>query len=92
MLYRVIKQFNDLSGIKMPGESIELDNDRAAKLRKNRLIGGLYTEKIEKVEEKVNEEVVKETDEETAEDVAEEKVEETAEEVVEEKEIKKKVK
>lgn len=41
MKYTVIKPFHDISGFKIPGESIELDNNRAAKLRYNGLIGGL---------------------------------------------------
>ncbi len=40
MKYIVIKPFRDISGFKMPGESIELDDTRAAKLRIMGLIGG----------------------------------------------------
>ena len=39
MLYTVVRSFNDLNVAKLPGEPIELDNDRAAKLRKLGLIG-----------------------------------------------------
>lgn len=42
MKYIVIKQFNDLTGFKLPGESIELDDVRAAKLRAQGLIGGVW--------------------------------------------------
>lgn len=48
MRYVVIKPFQDISGFKMPGEFIELTNDRAAKLRVNGLIGGEYKKSIEK--------------------------------------------
>lgn len=44
MKYIVIKPFQDITGFKLPGEPIELDNDRAAKLRTNGLIGGKYEE------------------------------------------------
>ena len=47
MKYIVIKPFQDISGFKMPGESIELDTSRAAKLRVNGLIGGEFKSPIE---------------------------------------------
>ena len=42
MRYLVIKPFRDISGFKMPGDYIELSDDRAAKLRASGLIGGTY--------------------------------------------------
>jgi len=43
MKYIVIKAFNDgLTGFKAVGSSIELDDWRAAKLRRMGLIGGRY--------------------------------------------------
>lgn len=42
MKYLVIKPFRDISGFKMPGDHIELSDDRAAKLRAIGLIGGTY--------------------------------------------------
>lgn len=41
MKYIVIKPFRDISGFKSPGETIELDDNRAAKLRSQGLIGGV---------------------------------------------------
>ena len=47
MKYIVIKAFNDgLTGFKAVGSSIELDDWRAAKLRRMGLIGGRYEEPI----------------------------------------------
>lgn len=47
MKYVVIKAFNDgLTGFKDVGSSIELDDWRAAKLRRMGLIGGRYEEPI----------------------------------------------
>ena len=48
MKYIVIKAFNDgLTGFKAVGSSIELDDWRAAKLRRMGLIGGRYEEPIQ---------------------------------------------
>ena len=48
MKYIVIKAFNDgLTGFKDVGSSIELDDWRAAKLRRMGLIGGRYEEPIQ---------------------------------------------
>ena len=47
MKYIVIKAFNDdLTGFKAVGSSIELDDWRAARLRRMGLIGGRYEEPI----------------------------------------------
>ena len=48
MKYIVIKPFNDITGFKIPGEFIELDDVRASKLRVHGLIGGEYKGNIEK--------------------------------------------
>ena len=42
MQYIVIKPFNDITGFRIAGEPIELDDARAAKLRVMGLIGGRY--------------------------------------------------
>jgi len=48
MKYIVIKAFNDgLTGFKAVGSSIELDDWRAARLRRMGLIGGRYEEPIQ---------------------------------------------
>jgi hypothetical protein len=48
MKYIVIKAFNDgLTGFKAVGSSIELDDWRAAKLRRMGLIGGRYEQPIQ---------------------------------------------
>ena len=44
MKYTVIKPFQDITGFKMPGDYIELSDNRAAKLRANGLIGGTHRE------------------------------------------------
>lgn len=51
MKYIVIKPFNDISGFKSPGESIELSDNRAAKLRSHGLIGGKYIEPIVEIKQ-----------------------------------------
>ena len=58
MKYVVLKAFNDITGFKKPGDTIELDDNRASKLRKNGLIGAVKVkeaEKVEKVEKAVRE-------------------------------------
>lgn len=47
MQYTVIKPFQDISGYKEIGSSIELDDWRAAKLRRMGLIGGRYEQPIQ---------------------------------------------
>lgn len=63
MKYIVIKAFNDgLTGFKDVGSSIELDNWRAAKLRRMGLIGGRYEQPIQTaviVEPEIREAVIK---------------------------------
>lgn len=39
MKYLVIKTFNDCGTVRVPGDTIELDDTRAAKLRRYGLIG-----------------------------------------------------
>lgn len=66
--YVVIKHFNDITGFKIPGESIELDDARAAKLRAQGLIGGVWKdepkpseptlEELEKPKEEIHPEKV----------------------------------
>ncbi|HRC81347.1 MAG TPA: hypothetical protein PLF27_08165 [Sedimentibacter sp.] len=68
MKYVVIKPFNDITGFKIPGESIELDDARAAKLRAQGLIGGVWKdepkpseptlEELEKLKEEIHPEKV----------------------------------
>jgi len=63
MKYIVIKAFNDgLTGFKAVGSSIELDDWRAAKLRRMGLIGGRYEQPIQTAvihEPEIREAVVK---------------------------------
>jgi len=63
MKYIVIKAFNDgLTGFKAVGSSIELDDWRAARLRRMGLIGGRYEEPIQTAvihEPEIREAVVK---------------------------------
>ena len=63
MKYTVIKAFNDgLTGFKAVGSSIELDDWRAAKLRRMGLIGGRYEQPIQTaviVEPEIREAVIK---------------------------------
>ncbi len=47
MQYVVIKPFRDITGFKRVGDPIELDNHRAAKLRRMGLIGGRYQPSIQ---------------------------------------------
>ncbi len=48
MKYKVIRAFNDgLTGFKQVGDPVELDDWRAAKLRRMGLIGGRYEEPIQ---------------------------------------------
>ena len=46
MKYTVIKPFQDLTGFKQAGDPVELDDWRAAKLRRMGLIGGRYEEPV----------------------------------------------
>lgn len=46
MKYTVIKPFQDLTGFKQAGDPVELDDWRAAKLRRMGLIGGRYEKPI----------------------------------------------
>lgn len=51
--YIVIKTFQSIEGVKIPGETIELDDARAAKLRSRGLIGGAFKEpEIKQTEDK----------------------------------------
>ena len=63
MKYIVIKAFNDgLTGFKDVGSPIELDDWRAAKLRRMGLIGGRYEQPIQTaviVEPEIREAVIK---------------------------------
>jgi len=63
MKYIVIKAFNDgLTGFKDVGSSIELDDWRAARLRRMGLIGGRYEQPIQTaviVEPEIREAVIK---------------------------------
>ncbi len=63
MKYIVIKAFNDgLTGFKAVGSSIELDDWRAARLRRMGLIGGRYEQPIQTAvvdEPEIREAVVK---------------------------------
>jgi len=63
MKYIVIKAFNDgLTGFKDVGSPIELDDWRAARLRRMGLIGGRYEEPIQTaviVEPEIREAVIK---------------------------------
>ena len=47
MKYTVIKPFQDLTGFKQVGDPVELDDWRAAKLRRMGLIGGRYEQPIQ---------------------------------------------
>ena len=62
MKYIVIKPFQDITGFKKIGDTIELDDNRASKLRKHGLIGTI----VKKVEPIKNaepvEKAVKETE------------------------------
>lgn len=42
MLYVTTRPFKDITGFKEVGEPIELNDERAAKLRRMGLIGGVY--------------------------------------------------
>ena len=63
MKYTVIKPFNDgLTGFKAVGSPIELDDWRAARLRRMGLIGGRYEQPIQTaviVEPEIREAVIK---------------------------------
>lgn len=47
MQYLVIKPFQDITGFKQTGDHVELDDNRAAKLRRMGLIGGRYQPSIQ---------------------------------------------
>ena len=47
MQYIVIKPFQDITGFKQVGDPVELDDWRAAKLRRMGLIGGRYEQPIQ---------------------------------------------
>lgn len=62
MQYIVIKPFQDITGFKQVGDSVELDAWRAAKLRRMGLIGGRYEQPIQTaviVEPEIREAVIK---------------------------------
>lgn len=62
MKYTVIKPFKDLTGFKQAGDPVELDDWRAAKLRRMGLIGGRYEQPIQTaviVEPEIREAVIK---------------------------------
>jgi len=62
MKYTVIKPFQDLTGFKQVGDPVELDDWRAAKLRRMGLIGGRYEQPIQTaviVEPEIREAVIK---------------------------------
>ena len=62
MKYTVIKPFQDLTGFKQAGDPVELDDWRAAKLRRMGLIGGRYEQPIQTaviVEPEIREAVIK---------------------------------
>ena len=46
MQYIVLKPFQDVTGFKQAGDPVELDDWRAAKLRRMGLIGGRYEPQI----------------------------------------------
>lgn len=48
MKYIVVKPFVDLGVFKQPGDYVEADDTRAAKLRAMGLIGGQYEQSIER--------------------------------------------
>lgn len=53
MKYKVTKPFKDIDGkVKMPGTKLELDNDRAAKLRRYGLIGMVREKAVIRPQEK----------------------------------------
>ena len=47
MQYIVLKPFQDVTGFKQTGDPVELDDWRAAKLRRMGLIGGRYEQPIQ---------------------------------------------
>ena len=62
MQYIVIKPFQDITGFKQVGDPVELDDWRAAKLRRMGLIGGRYEQPIQTaviVEPEIREAVIK---------------------------------
>ncbi len=61
MLYVIIKQFRDKSGIRFPGDTIELTSSRAAVLRESGLIGKEYVPPEQKPDTKPTETALKET-------------------------------
>ena len=62
MQYIVLKPFQDVTGFKQTGDPVELDDWRAAKLRRMGLIGGRYEQPIQTaviVEPEIREAVIK---------------------------------
>ena len=62
MQYIVLKPFQDVTGFKQTGDPVELDDWRAAKLRRMGLIGGRYEQPIQTAvihEPEIREAVVK---------------------------------
>jgi hypothetical protein len=62
MTYIVLRPFKDISGFKQAGDPVELDDWRAAKLRRMGLIGGRYEQPIQTaviVEPEIREAVIK---------------------------------
>ena len=62
MQYIVIKPFQDITGFKQVGDPVELDDWRAAKLRRMGLIGGRYEQPIQTaviLEPEIREAVIK---------------------------------
>ena len=62
MQYIVVKPFQDITGFKQTGDPVELDEWRAAKLRRMGLIGGRYEQPIQTaviVEPEIREAVIK---------------------------------
>jgi len=60
--YIVLKPFQDVTGFKQAGDPVELDDWRAAKLRRMGLIGGRYEQPIQTAvvdEPEIREAVVK---------------------------------
>ena len=62
MIYIVTKPFQDITGFKQVGDPVELDDGRAAKLRRMGLIAGRYEQPIRTaviIEPELREAVVK---------------------------------
>ena len=62
MQYIVVKPFQDITGFKQTGDPVELDDWRAARLRRMGLIGGRYEQPTQTaviVEPEIREAVIK---------------------------------